>query len=251
MEAIFTRREVMKMALAAGILAATDDLLGKELEMTHHTNTVALALPGTFAGGKYTLPDLPYAYNALEPIYDEKTLHFHHDKHHAAYVDGLNAALAKLDAARKAGQYGDVKALSRDVAFNGSGHVLHSLFWHSMTPGGAKPANDFAAALEKSFGSVETAMAQFAAATKAVEASGWGLLAYEPLADNLLILQSEKHQNLAVWGVVPLLVCDVWEHAYYLQYQNNRAAWVDGFMKLANWELAAQRYAAARGMAGK
>jgi Fe-Mn family superoxide dismutase len=170
----------------------------------------------------------------------------HHDKHHAGYVKGLNAALEALAAARAAGNFGAVKALSGDLAFHAGGHVLHCLFWHSMTPGGSAPDEALAAALAASFGSLEAFLAHFAAATKSAEASGWGVLAYEPLGDRLLVTQCEKHQNLVVWGAVPLLVCDVWEHAYYLQYANDRGAWVDGFMKLANWSFASGRLAAAR-----
>jgi len=196
-----------------------------------------------FEGGKYVLPALPYAENALEPLYEARTVKLHHDKHHAGYVKGLNATLEKLQAAREAGDLAAVTALLRDLAFHGSGHVLHTLFWSSMTPGGSEVPDALAKAMTRDFGSVDKAKAQFAAATKAVEASGWGILAHEPLADKLVILQAEKHQNLAIWGVKPLLVCDVWEHAYYLQYANDRGAWVDGFMKVANWRFAASRLA--------
>ncbi len=197
--------------------------------------------------GMYRLPPLPYDYNALEPIYDEKTLRIHHDKHHDTYVKGLNAAMEQLEAARKSNDYTHVQALSEKLAFNGSGHVLHTLFWHSMSPEKPQIPSNLARALERSFGSVQAAQSQFAAATKAVEASGWGVLVYEPIADRLLILQAGKHQNLTMWNTIPLLVCDVWEHAYYLQYQNNRATWVDNFMKIANWPFAAARLEQAQG----
>jgi superoxide dismutase, Fe-Mn family len=246
----YSRREVMKLGSAAAVLAATNSVLAKEMSM--QTTMTAPDNLGAVKDGKYVLPDLPYDYGALEPVYNAETLHLHHDKHHAGYVKGLNAALEKLEAARREGNYGEVKALSNACAFNGSGHVLHTLFWHSMKPGAAtEPSGDLAAAINDSFGSLAAAKAQFAAATKDVEGSGWGILAYEPFAQKLLILQAEKHQNLAVWGVTPLLVCDVWEHAYYLQYQNRRPDWVDAFMKLANWEFAAQRLAVARCENGK
>ncbi len=202
---------------------------------------------GAAANGQYVLPPLPYAEDALEPLYEARTLKLHHDKHHAAYVKGLNTALEKLAAARTAGDFAAATALSRDLAFHGGGHVLHTLFWNSMKKGGSAIPDSLGKALAASFGTADAAKAQFAAATKAVEASGWGVLAYEPLADKLVILQVEKHQNLLVAGAVPLLVCDVWEHAYYLQYQNVRADWVDNFMKLANWDFAAQRLAEAKG----
>jgi Fe-Mn family superoxide dismutase len=189
---------------------------------------------------------LPYAYDALEPHYDARTLEIHHTRHHAGYVRGLNDTLDKLEAARADGDYGAVKALSRALAFHGSGHVLHTLFWRSMRPGGAPAEDALAEAMTASFGSVQAGSAHFAAATKAVEASGWGVLAHEPIADRLIVLQAEKHQNLTVWGVTPILVCDVWEHAYYLQYNSRRADWVDAFMKLADWRAAGRRLAAAR-----
>jgi len=202
---------------------------------------------GLYKNGRYLLPELPYAYNALEPLYDEQTIRLHHDKHHAAYVNGFNTALDKLAAARQANNFADIKALSKALAFHGSGHVLHTLFWHSMTPGGSNEINgEFRKAIDNNFGSVDACREQFAAAAKDVEASGWGILAYEPFADKLLVLQAEKHQDLAVWGVQPLLVCDVWEHAYYLKYQNRRPEWVDAFMKLANWQFASERFAQVR-----
>ncbi len=208
---------------------------------------IAIQNYGACKEGKYVLPELPYAYNALEPLYDEQTVRLHHDKHHAAYVSGLNAALDKLQAARQTKNFADIKALSKAVAFHGSGHILHTLFWHSMHPGGSEISNDLEKAIKESFGSADACRSQFAAASKDVEASGWGILAYEPLSDKLLILQAEKHQDLSIWGVQPLLVCDVWEHAYYLKYQNRRGDWVDAFMKLANWQFASERLAQVRG----
>lgn len=197
--------------------------------------------------GQYVLPDLPYGCDALEPHVDRKTVVLHHDKHHQGYVNGLNKSLANLAAARRADDYSMVKHYSRDVAFHGSGHVLHSLYWNSMSPkGGGKPAGTLAKAIAGEFGSVESFLAQFASATRSVEGSGWGVVAYEPHGGRVMILQAEKHQNLAVWGAVPLLVCDVWEHAYYLNYQNRRGEYVDNFLKIANWSFAGERLEAAR-----
>lgn len=207
----------------------------------------SVAFDRAYEDGTYRLPPLPYDYNALEPVYDEKTLRIHHTKHHEAYVKGLNIALEQLEAARKGNEYGNIQALSEKLAFNGSGHVLHTLFWPSMTPDKVDMPDNLARAMKESFGSVQNAQSQFAAATKAVEGSGWGVLVYEPIANRLLILQAGKHQNLTIWNTIPLLVCDVWEHAYYLQYQNNRAQWVDNFMKIANWPFAAARLEHAMG----
>jgi Fe-Mn family superoxide dismutase len=230
-----------------GVLAVEQGFLGQRGTAAMMTGV----FEGTYEEGEYRLPPLPYDYNALEPLYNEQTLRLHHDKHHAAYVKALNEALQKLEAARKTNDYSTIQGLSIQVSFNASGHVLHTLFWHSMSPDKPQMPASLADALNDSFGSVQNAQSQFAAATKAVEGSGWGILVYEPMADKLLVLQCEKHQNLTIWNSVPLLVCDCWEHAFYLQYQNNRATWVDNFMKLANWPFAASRLEQVKGMMGR
>ncbi len=235
-----SRRNVLK----AGSLALLGMGATGRIEAATQPPSAGIAPEG--GGATYTLPPLPYGYDALTPLYDEKTLRIHHTKHHAGYVRGLNRTLDKLETARKSNDYGSIKALSRDLAFNGSGHVLHSLFWNSMSPAQPDVPDGLAGHLTKSFGSVEAAKNQFAAATKAVEGSGWGLLVYEPIAEKLLVLQAEKHQNLTLWNATPLLACDVWEHAYYLQYANDRGTWVDTFMKMANWPCAAARLQEAR-----
>lgn len=246
-----SRRELLVAGGAAAGLLALPHLAAAAVTpvatQTVAPPALAFGLEGTWAKGQYTLPPLPYAYDALAPLYEERTLRLHHDKHHAAAVKDLNKALQELGRARDVADYDRVRALSRDLACDGSSHVLHSLFWRSMAPGGVRPEQAFTAAMSESFGSLERGAAQLAAASKAVEASGWGLLVWEPMAERLLVLQAERHEDLTLWGVVPLLVCDVWEHAYYLQYQDDRGAWVDAFMKLANWGFAAKRLAQARG----
>ena len=193
-------------------------------------------------GTEYSLPPLPYDYAALEPHIDAQTMTLHHDKHHAAYVAGLNAALGKLAAARESGDFVAVKHLSREVAFHGSGHALHTIFWNNMSPnGGGEPTGKLLDAINESFGSFAAFMGQFKAASIAVEGSGWGILAHEPMADRLLIMTAEKHQDLTIWGMRPLLVLDVWEHAYYLKYQNNRGAYVNAFPNVVNWADVAKR----------
>lgn len=197
----------------------------------------------------FLLPELPYAYDALEPFLNAETLHLHHDKHHQAYVNAYNEAEEKLRAAQKAGDFSAIRALCDALAFNYSGHLLHSLFWTNMKPdGGSVPSADLAAQIRQDFGSYDVFKAQFLAATNSVQGSGWGILAWEPLGGQLVILQAEKHQNLAMWGATPLLVLDVWEHAYYLQYQNRRTDFTAGFFQHAvNWDDVAARFAAARG----
>ncbi|MGD8395338.1 MAG: superoxide dismutase [Candidatus Eiseniibacteriota bacterium] len=197
---------------------------------------------------EYTLPPLPYDYDALDGYLSREILELHHDKHHAGYVRGLNTTLAAMAEARRAGDLSGVKALSRALAFHGSGHVLHSVYWQSMSPGGGgTPSGAMAQAIDASFGSFDAFRAHFAAATKAAEASGWGILAWEPLGGRLVILAAESHQQMGLQGCAPILVCDVWEHAYYLRYQNRRAEYVDRFFDVIDWRSAAGRLATARG----
>ncbi len=198
---------------------------------------------------RYSLPDLPYGYDALEPHIDEQTMRLHHDKHHQGYVDGANAALDALEDARDSGDYGTVKKLSRDLAFNASGHLLHSVFWPNMAPESetGEPGGRLAGQLEDDFGSVQQFKDHFGAAAKGVEGSGWGVLAWEPRGEHLLVLQAEKHQNLTAQGVTPILVLDVWEHAYYLNYQNNRGQYVDNWWNVVNWNDVSERLREARG----
>ena len=199
----------------------------------------------------HQLPALPYAYDALEPYIDEQTMHLHHDIHHKGYVDGLNTAEKKLAEARAAGDYALVKHWSREAAFHGSGHFMHALFWPNMAPngrgGGGEPKGELAEQIKKDFTSFEAFKKHYSAAAVAVEGSGWAVLAWQPQGKQLVVLQSEKHQQLTQWGVVPLLVLDVWEHAYYLKYQNKRAAYVEAWWNVVNWADVAARFAKARG----
>ena len=208
--------------------------------------------PGTEAhprGGPrlYTLPPLPYPKDALDGYLSSEILELHHDKHHAGYVAGLNHTLEAMAAAREKGDWHGIKGLERALAFHGSGHVLHTVYWHSMSPeGGGEPKGTLKELVEKSFGSVDAFRAHFAAATKNAEASGWGILAYDLVGDRLLILAAESHQQMGFQGAVPLIVCDVWEHAYYLHYQNRRADYVDGFFDVLNWVFAERHLKALR-----
>ncbi|MHB1483073.1 MAG: superoxide dismutase [Saccharofermentanales bacterium] len=191
----------------------------------------------------YQLPELPYSYNSLEPLYDEATVRLHHDIHHKTYVDGLNNAEEKLTEAREKGDFSLIKHWERELAFHGSGHILHSLFWQNMCPGGKSLADgELSEHITKDFGSFENFKKQFSAAAIAVEGSGWALLVWNPVFMKLEILTAEKHQNLTQWGVIPLLTIDVWEHAYYLKYQNKRAAWVEAWWNIVNWQDVEKRF---------
>tara|TARA_Y100000310_G_scaffold340055_1_gene434617 strand:+ start:159 stop:746 length:588 start_codon:yes stop_codon:yes gene_type:complete len=192
---------------------------------------------------EYNLPDLPYEYDALEPYYDKETVELHHSKHHAAYVAGLNNAVAKLKDARESGDFGLVKHWERELAFHGAGHVLHSLFWENMGAGSDdnKAEGKILEAIEKSFGSYDAFVKQFSAATAGVEGSGWGVLAKDSNGD-LQVFTVENHQKAFIPGYQILLVCDVWEHAYYLKYKNKRPEWIENFIKIINWGEVERRY---------
>lgn len=195
--------------------------------------------PGVFM---HKLPPLPYPEEALEPVIDRRTVNIHYTKHFAAYVSGLNTTLEKLEKARQSGDFSAIKALSRDLAFNGSGVVLHWIYFTTIGPNPSGPSPTMEKLLARDFGSVDAFNKQFAAASKSVEASGWGVLAWEPFSKRLAILQAEKHQNLTTWGAMPILVCDVWEHAYYLHYQNRRDEYVDNFKKIIDWKKVEERF---------
>ncbi|MEM4398983.1 MAG: superoxide dismutase [Candidatus Nitrosocaldus sp.] len=192
---------------------------------------------------KYTLPSLPYAYSALEPHIAKEIMELHHSKHHQAYVNGANAALDKLEQARKNNFQGvDVRAIERDLSFHLSGHILHSIFWPNMKPsGGGKPGGLLADMINANFGSFDAFKAQFTETAKSVEGIGWAMLVYEPSSDQLLTLNVEKHNMQAAHGTVPLLVLDVWEHAYYLQYKNDRASYINAWWNVVNWDDADTR----------
>jgi superoxide dismutase, Fe-Mn family len=198
---------------------------------------------------KYELPSLPYAYNALEPHISKDIMTLHHDKHHLAYVNGANAALEKLENARKNNFQGvDAKAIERDLSFHYGGHALHSIFWPNMkASGGGKPGGAIADKINEDFGSYDAFKSQFTEAAKTVEGIGWAVLAYDSLSDQLLTFGAEKHNLLIGPGTVPLLVCDVWEHAYYLQYKNDKASYVNAWWNVVNWDDVSKRFDRAGG----
>jgi Fe-Mn family superoxide dismutase len=195
----------------------------------------------------YSLPELGYDYSALEPHYQAENLEIHHSKHHAAYVAGANATLERLEEARAAENYAGLVGLEKTLAFNISGHVLHSMFWKNLTPGGGgRPGGDLAGAIDEHFGSFDAFRAQLGQAAVLVQGSGWGALAFEPLGRRLVIEQIYDHHANVAQGSVPLLVFDVWEHAYYLQYRNVRADFVEALWNLVNWPDVEERFTRAQ-----
>ena len=195
----------------------------------------------------YTLPELTYDYSALEPSISGTIMELHHGKHHQAYVTGANAALAALAEARDKGDLANVNKLEKDLAFNLGGHVNHSIFWTNLSPdGGDKPTGELASAIDDNFGSFDKFSAHFTAAALGVQGSGWAALTWDSIGGKLLINQFFDQQSNFAAGSVPLLLLDVWEHAYYLDYKNVRADYVKAFWNIANWDNVQQRFTAAR-----
>lgn len=187
----------------------------------------------------YSLPELPYAGNALEPFISEAQLKIHHDKHHAAYVNGANAILERLEKARQAGIDVDMKATLKELSFQAGGHVLHSLFWRNLAPAAKaakEPSGLLADVLKKEFGSFERFKKEFSAAASSTEGSGWAALAWCGMTGRPMIMQIEKH-NVNVYPMFRILmVLDVWEHAYYLDYKNERPRFVEAFWNIVDWD---------------
>jgi Fe-Mn family superoxide dismutase len=187
----------------------------------------------------FTLPKLPYDYNALAPYISEQQLKLHHDKHHQAYVNGANAAFEKLDKARSENADIDMKATLKELSFNVGGHILHSIFWDNMAPagkGGGKPGGAVADMIDMGFGSLERFKKEFTTTATSVEGSGWAALAVHPCIGRPLIMQIEKHNVNVYPSFKILMVLDVWEHAYYVDYKNERAKFVEAFWNIVNWD---------------
>jgi superoxide dismutase, Fe-Mn family len=203
--------------------------------------------PERIAMNRYTLPDLPYDYAALEPWYSAEVLELHHARHHAAYVKGANDSIDALDAARDSDDFGQLTMLEKNLAFHLSGHVLHSILWENLSPdGGGEPDGDLAAAVKEHFGSFERLQRHLTAATATVQGVGWGALAWEPTGERLVVEQIYDHQGNIGQAATPLLVLDSWEHAYYLQYKNVKADYIDAMWNLINWDDVARRLDSAR-----
>ena len=196
----------------------------------------------------YELPDLPYAFDALEPHISAEIMELHHDKHHATYVAGANTALEKLEKAREEGaDANEIRALSKNLAFNLGGHTNHSIFWKNLSPnGGGEPTGELAEAINRDFGSFEKFKDHFSAAATGLQGSGWAVLGYDHIAGRLIIEQLTDQQGNVSVDFTPLLMLDMWEHAFYLQYKNVKADYVKAVWNVFNWEDVAERYARAK-----
>jgi len=199
---------------------------------------------------QYELPPLPFGYEALEPIISREQLRLHHDKHHKAYVDKANELVGLLDEARKTGDKADTGSIARKLSFNAGGHVLHSLMWQNLRPprNDNAPAGDLAQDLESDFGSIERFMSEFLEAATTIEGSGWAVVAYCPHLSRLIIEQIGNHNQFLVPNRMVILSLDMWEHAYYLDYRNDKQTYAKNCRQIINWEKVAKRNTALKGL---
>lgn len=194
----------------------------------------------------YVLPELRFGYNELEPFLSEELMKLHHDKHHAAYVKGANTVLEKMDASKAGNTDFDTKALFKELSFHIGGQKLHSLFWENLAPsgkgGGGNPDGGIAAAIDEEFGSFERFKKIFSQTANSVEGSGWAALAFCFETQRPIVMQIEKHNTNVYPDCMILMVLDVWEHAYYLDYKNDRAKFVEAFWNIVNWSEVNKRF---------
>jgi Fe-Mn family superoxide dismutase len=196
---------------------------------------------------QYTLPDLPYDYGALEPYISGQIMELHHDKHHAAYVKGANTALEQMAEARDKESFGTVNLLEKNLAFNLGGHINHSIFWPNMSPdGGDKPDGELGAAIDEFFGSFDGFRGQFAAAAGGLQGSGWSMLVWDTLGQRLNVMQLFDQQGNLPAAQIPIVLLDMWEHAFYLQYKNVKTDYIGAWWNVVNWADAKTRFDAAR-----
>lgn len=195
----------------------------------------------------YRLPDLPYDYAALEPHISGEIMELHHDKHHATYVNGANEALEKLSAARGSGDFTTISMLEKNLAFNLSGHILHSRFWENLSPdGGGQPEGEMAAEIERAFGGFDPFRRQMVQAAATIQGSGWALAVWEPLSRRMMVQQVYDHQGNHGQGTLPLLAIDAWEHAYYLQYRSDKKAFFEAIWNVVSWSDVGAKFRTAR-----
>ena len=191
----------------------------------------------------HVLPELPYDYGALEPYNSGHIMELHHDKHHRGYVEGANRTLEQLAEARKQGKFDNVAALEQALAFNASGHLLHSLFWQNLAPrAGGEPTGELGKAIQRDFDGFQAFKRQLAQTAATIMGSGWAALLWDTLSKQLMVVQLHDHQSRTIQGAVPLLVLDVWEHAYYLQYETAKAKYIEAVWNLWNWAAIGERY---------
>ena len=195
----------------------------------------------------YVLPQLPYPYSALEPIIGDKTMHLHHNKHEASYIKGMNAGLNALNRVRSKSYAPNARvpmrqSIAQRNAYNISGAILHELYWQNIKGQGTEPSEQLLAQIKSDFGSLDMFMQEFFDIAKSIEGSGWGVLVYSPALKRMVILPVENHQNNWIPDASTLLVIDVWEHAYYLDYENRRGDYLKAILNDVNWDTVSKRY---------
>jgi Fe-Mn family superoxide dismutase len=195
----------------------------------------------TDASGNFIQQPLPYAENFLEPAMDAETLHLHYTFHHGGAVKAANNDLKKIKEALDSNNLETVDYWTKKLSHHFSSHILHTIFWTNLTNKKTEPAGELKTRIEKNFGTYEKLKTYIAQTAKNVDGNGWGILGYQPYSDALTVLQCENHEKLTQWGVIPLMVIDVWEHAYYLKYKNKRADFVEALFPIINWDNVAQR----------
>ena len=251
MEQTQTRRQLLTRTAPAAAMAVTAlgamHAFSQVVDNGDEPGIARQMLAQAHSDGEYKLPPLPYAYDALEPHIDAQTMQLHHSRHHQAYVNGLNKALATL---RQTGGDADATTLSslqRDLSFNGGGHLMHVVFWATMAPNaGGEPQGAIAEAIDAQYGSFGGLKRYFTSAAALVKGSGWAALCYEPVGDSLVVFSMNEHDTNMIAGSLPLLAIDVWEHAYYLKYQNQRGAYINAWWNVVNWNAVNELYQAAR-----
>lgn len=191
--------------------------------------------------GDFVLQPLPYAESALEPFMDQETVHLHYTFHHGGATKASNKDLLMIKEATDKGDYQYADYWVKKSAHHVSSHILHSIFWTNLSNRKTEPAGELKRRIEKDFGSFDKLKALIAQVSKTVDGNGWGILAYQTYSDKLIVTQCENHEKLIQWGSVPLLVIDVWEHAYYLKHKNKRDQFVDSLFPIINWDNVADR----------
>lgn len=235
------RNEFLRTTLIMGgaSILPTNNVFSQSLQQTAMDRL-------TDKDGKFALQPLPYNENFLEPAMDQETLHLHYTFHHG---DAAKAANKDLDMIKKAIDENNVETVdywTKKLSFHLSSHILHTIFWTNLTNKKSDPSGDLLKQIEKDFGSYDKLKLLISKTSKGVDGNGWGILGYQPYTQKLTVLQCENHEKLTQWGVIPLLVIDVWEHSYYLKYRNRRAEFVDNLFPIINWDNVAQRFSVAQ-----
>ncbi|MEN9600000.1 MAG: hypothetical protein RL596_2321 [Bacteroidota bacterium] len=226
--------------IKAGALTGSSVLLGAHDAFAKNlvTNNIDKLVD---SNGNFVQQPLPYAENYLEPYMDSETLHLHYTFHHGGATKAANTDLKQIQKAIDLGNFETADYWTKKLSFHLSSHILHSIFWTNLGNKVTTPKGDLLKSIERDFGSYEKLKLYLAHTSKNIDGNGWGILGFQPYTNKLTVLQCENHEKLTQWGVIPLLVVDVWEHSYYLKYKNKRADFVDALFNVINWDNAGER----------